>query len=305
MGGAQRRQRARDLAAQHGGVVSRRMLRAVGITDADVRAEVRSERWVTHGRQTVAVHTRPLGEHELRWRAVWEVGHRVAALDGVSALQAAGLTGFAEPVVHVSVVHNVRTPQTAGVRQHKVSPRQANHLAGSGIPRVRPPVAAVRAASWAVSDRQGALLLLLPVQQGIVTPAALRQAALEVGVRRRRGFVADVVLAISDGVRALGELDFAARCRARGLPEPDRQVVMHGARSRVYLDVRWRCGLVVEVDGSQHRARLAVVADNLRQNAVTLSRDTVLRIDNIGLLLEEAAFMRQVEQGLRLRGGMP
>jgi very-short-patch-repair endonuclease len=98
-----------------------------------------------------------------------------------------------------------------------------------------------------------------------------------------------------DGAQSLGELDFAALCRSHGLPEPDRQVVRRGPRGRIYLDVRWSAiGLVVEIDGSQHRMGLAVTDDNLRQNEVTLSADRVLRVDLVGLRLRPEAFMAQI-----------
>ena len=43
---------------------------------------------------------------------------------------------------------------------------------------------------------------------------------------------------------------------------------------------------------------LAVTDDNLRQNAVVLDDDRVLRLDLIGMRLFEAEFMAQVRQGL-------
>ena len=113
--------------------------------------------------------------------------------------------------------------------------------------------------------------------------------------RSRRALVPQLVQDIVDGARSLGELDFAALCRQHGLPEPDRQVVRRGPRGRIYLDVRWSdVGLVVEIDGSQHRMGLAVTDDNLRQNEVTLSADRVLRVDLIGLRLMPDAFMSQI-----------
>ena len=164
-----------------------------------------------------------------------------------------------------------------------------------GVPRVCPPVAAVRAAHWAVSDRQAALLLHMTVQQRLTTPGHLAAAQRSVRGRTRRAFVRGVVRDIAFGVESLGELDFALLCRQRGLPEPSRQVVRRGARGRIYLDVRWGCcNLVVEIDGAQHREGLNVMLDNLRQNALVLAGDRVLRIDVIGLRLEAAAFLDQV-----------
>jgi very-short-patch-repair endonuclease len=88
-------------------------------------------------------------------------------------------------------------------------------------------------------------------------------------------------------------------CRRCGLPEPDRQVLRHTLRGRVYLDVRWRHSrLVVEIDGSHHGAGLAMVADQLRQNEVALQREIVLRITLLGLRVAGDAFLDQVARGL-------
>jgi hypothetical protein len=110
MDGRERRLTAERLAAAQDGVVSRAQLATVGITRHDVRREVAAERWRSHGSQTVAVHTGPISMLAQRWRAVWETGENIAALDGVTALQQAGLRGFDDDVVHVSAVHNHNTP---------------------------------------------------------------------------------------------------------------------------------------------------------------------------------------------------
>ena len=180
------------------------------------------------------------------------------------------------------------------MRRHHLT-RLEGEVIRTGLPRVRPEIAAVRAAHWAKTDRQAALVLVMAVQQGVVSPIRLLRAARTVRARRRRALVPLLVQDIVDGARSLGELDFAALCRQYGLPEPDRQVLRHGPRGRIYLDVRWSdIGLVVEIDGSQHRMGLAVTDDNLRQNEVTLSLDRVLRIDLVGLRLLPDAFMGQI-----------
>jgi hypothetical protein len=304
MRSTRRRDRARTIDAADLGVVSRAALRAGGISAADVRAEVRAGRWTTHGLQTVALHTRPLGREELLWRAIWETGTDVAALDGATALLVAGMTGYRDERIHVSVVHSHTVKQVAGARVHKITRRHDHELEPHGIPRVRVAVAAIRAAHWADSDRQAALLLVLPTQQGLVRATDLLETARSIRGRRRRAFVGGVIRDLALGAQSLGELDFARLCRARGLPEPDRQVVRRGPRGRIYLDVRWRCGVVVEIDGIQHTWGLAPVLDALRQNGVTLSRDMVLRIPNVGLRLHQDAFMGQVAQALELRGGL-
>lgn len=291
---------AEQLATPTDGVISRRELRQIGISHDPIRNEVAACRWRMLGRQTVAVHSGELSAIAQWWTAIWETGQRIAALDGVTALIAAGLTGFEEAMTHLSVVHSHDVRALAGVRVHKIIRRVDHEVIGAGIPRVRPAVAAVRAAGWAVSDRQAALILLMAVQQRLTTPELLREATAKVLGRRRRAFIRCVVADIALGVQSLGELDFARLCRARGLPKPSRQVVRQGPLGRSYLDVRWDgAKLVVEIDGVQHRQGLAVSLDNLSRNAVARMNDTVLRIDVIGLRLHEDEFMAQVEAGLR------
>lgn len=273
------------------------MLRSAGIQRQHVASEVRAERWALHGDVTVAVHTRPLTCEEQRWRAVWEIGPDVAALDGVTALQVAGLEHYDEPSIHCSVVHTARVVWPSGVAAHKVIRRVPNEVVAVGIPRTRPAVAALRAAHWAVSDRQAALILVMTVQQRLATPEQLLHSTKVLQGRRRRAFVKGVVRDIALGVQSLGELDFARLCRERGLPEPDRQALVQTVTGRCYLDVRWRNGLVVEIDGVQHRRALAVSADNLRTNALVLRGDRALRIDLVGLRVYTEEFMAQVAQG--------
>ncbi len=295
-----RRQDASRLAESFHGVLPRRALRDLGVDHRMVRREVAAGRWRLHGRQTVALHTGPLDAYALGWRAIWEVGEDVAVLDGVSALRAAGMTGFDEDRIHVSVVHRHDIEPVPGVVIHKLIRRSPVDLAPSGVPRARPAVAAIHAAHWAVTDRQAALILCLPVQQRLCSGAHLLRARRSVHGRTRRAFIDGVVRDIADGAESLGELDFAGWCRIRGLPEPERQVLARGPNGRIYLDVRWRNGLVVEVDGSGHRQGLSVADDNLRANAVTLADDTVLRIDLVGLRLFGATFLDQVYAGWQL-----
>jgi hypothetical protein len=270
------------------------MLRDLGCDRNVVARAVADERWLLHGRVTVATHTGPLSPLALRWRAVWEVGIDHAALDGVSSLQAVGQTGFEEEVIHVSVPWRVSRRAVRGVRIHRLH-RGVDEVVGPGPPRVRSALATVRAAHWAASDRQAALLLTLPVEQRLIHPSHLLDPVHHDRVRGRRPLLPQLVKDVVCGAQSLGELDFARLCRRRGLPEPDRQSVVRMTSGRVYLDVRWlEIGLVVEIDGSGHREGLAQLDDNFRQNAVTLKEDVVLRFGLLALRLEEDAVLDQV-----------
>lgn len=138
------------------------------------------------------------------------------------------------------------------------------------------------------------------LQQRLVSPAALLETWSTVRRSPRRKLIDTVVRDVCDGAHSLGELDFASMCRARGLPEPDRQAVRSLADGRVYLDVAWDdIGLVVEIDGGHHALALNAVADALRQNEVVLGAEHVLRIPVLGLRPDANAFLNQVVRAHR------
>jgi hypothetical protein len=285
------------------GVASRRQLLALGLSRWDIAAELRAGRWRQHHRQTICVHTGPLGDRARLWHAVIEAGTR-AVLDGTGSLLAAGLRGFETDHVRVSIPRGgkVLTSPGALVRQTRRL-RPSDVAAGGGPPRVRTPVAAVRAGLWATSDRQAALLLTMTVQQRLATAEQVAAALLDVRRDRRRRFLERVVIDLLGGAESLGELDVAGICRRRGLPEPDRQVVRRGANGRYVLDVVWqRYRLVLEVDGIHHMWATSIVGDALRQNDLSLQSLTVLRLPLLGLRAAEDAFFGQVEAGLAAAG---
>jgi very-short-patch-repair endonuclease len=213
----------------------------------------------------------------------------------VTALHAAGLTGFRDDRVHLSVKHNAHVPQVDDLVLHKVVRRTEGELTTAGIPRVIPAVAAVRAAHWAVSNRQAALLLVMPVQQRLVTGPQLVAASRSVRGRTRRAFIPSVARDIADGAQSLGELDFALMCRRRELPEPTRQAIRKLSAQRAYLDAAWEdIGLVIEIDGSQHQWGVASTDDQFRQNELVIGGDRVLRMTLMGLRLDAERFMDQV-----------
>lgn len=280
-------------------VLSRALLRGLGVDRHQTKRQVAAGRWVRHGSQTVSVRDAPLGAAARRWRAVWEVGEHITLVDGVSALQAAGLAGWTETAVHVSVVHRHDVTRLAGVAVHKIIRRVEGEVAGAGIPRTTPAVAAIRAAHWAVSDRQAATIMAMAVQQRLVTGAQLVAARRRVHGRTRRAFITRVALDIADGAQALHELDFTEACRRRGLPTPTRQAMREGPGGRIYLDVYFEeYRLVIEIDGAGHLWGLSGVDDALRANQVVIDGDRVLRINVIGWRIDAESFMDQVEKAL-------
>lgn len=295
---AERTQRAAQVAELHAGVAHRKDLGDVGVTRADVRSEVAAGRWSLAGRHTVVIGTSPLAGEALLWQAVWESGSG-AVLDGVSSLVAGGLSGFTPECIDVAILSNHRPRKVTGVRVHRR--RAVGPVRGAGLPRTTPEWATVRAAQWARTDRTAVLIICLVAQQRLVRPEELLSVGLSTRAGPRRELLDAALRDVCEGAHSLGELDFSALCRARGLPIPSRQEVCRGPGGRVYLDALWEdIGLVVEVDGGHHALALAPVDDALRQNEVTLSDKVVLRIPVLGLRLTPDSFMDQVVRAHRL-----
>jgi very-short-patch-repair endonuclease len=280
-------------------VLSRRQLYAAGVTRWQVRAHVSAGRWQPLGDQAVHLANGPVSRTGEHWAAVFQGGPR-ACLDGASALVAGGLVRFEVGRVRVSV------PRGARVRRHpRFDIRQTRRWAEedivrSGVPRTRPAVAAVRAALWARTDREATYVLVLTVQQGLAPPRAIGEELLRVRRDARRLLLHSVVNELLDGARSLGELDVARELRRRGLPRPDRQVLRRDRDNRYYLDLYWAdFRLVLEIDGIHHAWADNVVGDALRQNALALAGDTVLRLPLLGLRLRPDDFFAQVEEALR------
>jgi very-short-patch-repair endonuclease len=298
-----RRTRVERLAAQQDGVVSRVQIYATGMTRQEVIANVCAGRWQTNGSQSVVTYTGPVTFASRLWAAVFEAGPR-AFLDGVAAVQAAGLERFDQPTIRVSVPRGARVRRARGVDVRQTRRWAAGDLAaGTGPPRSRCETAAIRGALWARSDKQAALLLSMAVQQGLVTADRLGVELLRVKRDKRRMFVNAVLLDLLGGSRSLGEIDFALECRRRGLPEPTRQAVRKSRDGRYFLDVVWEKWLVaVEIDGIQHTWAENVVQEALRQNSITLGDCRVLRLPLLGLRVSPDAFFAQIEQALRVAG---
>lgn len=315
-----RRGVAGALAQRYEGVVHRRSLREAGISRDEERSEVRGGRWTVLGRHTIFVGPptaaglaapdgawpwhRPTAWPATAAWAVWESGSG-SLLDGTAALVMAGLTSCEDRTLHVTVPRGTRARRLPGVRLHR--PRAARRsVVGSGLPSVSVEAAALNAAGWAVSDRQAALFLVMPVQQRLTTgDRLLTEWSARRNTRRnarRAGFISTILRDVTNGAQALGELDFARLCRERGIPEPTRQVVRRGHRGRIFLDVLWedhRAG--AEIDGGQHGLGLKRVEDSLRDNELVLAKNPVIRIPVLGLRTHAEDFLGQVQRLLARR----
>lgn len=282
--------------------MSRRQLREVGIDRFDVRNEVDAGRWHKLGRQTVVIGQ--LTECGRFWAALFETGQR-AVLDGAAALVSAGLQNFVPQQIDVTIPWGSRSPRPIhpGTVVHQPRVVGETMTSRSGLPIVVPERAAIRGARWAASDRQAALLLCVAANQRLVATSKLQEQWGEMGRGTRTAFLDMLIGVVADGVHALGELDFAAECRRRALPEPTRQSIRQLPGRTAYLDAEFEdFGCAVEIDGSHHLEAAQALDDMLRQNDVVIGGIAVLRIPVLGFHLKRDAFMDQVERLLLARG---
>lgn len=293
---------ARRLAVEQEGVVSRRQLAAAGVPRWVSRLEVRSGRWQRTGRQTLVLHNGTLLPATKRWRAVLEIGARVA-LDGVSALQHAGIDALEDEVVHVIAPKGSTPSRAAGVVVHESRLFRESDVVGAGLRRTAPAVAAVHAALWATTDRQAAYFLLLVVQQRRARATDVAEAVAAVRRHRRRLLLRAVARDLVGGVEALSELDVAADMRRRGLPEPDRQVVRCRPSGTQYLDCELAAyDVVLEIDGAGHDEPQQRLDDVVRDITLLSEGRSVVRLPIATYALDRERVLDALEALLVSRG---
>lgn len=306
-GHGERRRRRRDevarVAVTQEGVMGRRQLYAMGLTRHEVMAEVRAGRWSRLGPQCLQVG--PTTERTAWRRALFEIGPS-AVLDGISALQAAGLRNIKTEQIHVAVPKSVTPHRCRGVRVHETRRHRSVDVLREPIPRMQPSTAAVHAALWARTDREAAFVVVATAQQRLTTVAALHEAVELVRRHRRRALLRGLLCDLGGGAETLAEREFARLCRRRGFPAPTCQQVRRTASGTVIFDVAWeRFRVIVEIDGVHHLQVGQTLSDALKQNTAALDGATVLRIPNWALRADPEPFLDQVERALIAGGWTP
>ena len=121
-------------------------------------------------------------------------------------------------------------------------------------PRTRPQRSLVDAASWAVSDAQGRLIII------------------------------ESILDAAGGIQSLPERDFREICRRLQLPKPSRQKPTRGKDGRYYLDVDWEdLRVSVEIHGMPHLAVEQWDADLERANEIVIGDKRLLIFSSFGV----------------------
>jgi hypothetical protein len=293
------------LSETQSGALGRRQLVVAGVPRWLVRNELRARRWQRFGRQVVVTHNGDIGVATRRWAALLEVGCR-AALDGVTALQVAGITALTDEEIHVITPKSSTPQKPAGAVVHESRRFREEDVLPLEPRRVRPAVAAVHAALWARTDREATYVVMLVVQQRHCSVAELAEAVEAVRRAPRRRLLRQLVGELAGGALAMSEIDVARDFRAAGLPEPDRQVPRERAGGRRYLDCRLEeFGLTLELDGAGHDDPLQRLDDLVRDIGTLAEGEDVVRIPMAAYRLDRARVLAAIAELLRARGWRP
>ncbi|CAN7230386.1 hypothetical protein [Knoellia sp. LjRoot47] len=279
-------------------------LTEAGVSRGTRRNHVEAERWRSIPHRGVVVDCGPLDPTNA-WRAALAEVACTARLGGVTALQAAGVTGLSDTAIHVWVRKSVRKGRStmAGeVVLHESRRWDDADAVDSGIPRARPAVAAVQAALWSRSVREASLMLVLPVQQRLVTADHLLEAFERVRRHEFRNVLRQVLADIRAGGHSMNELDFVRLCGAHGIPAPAQQVVRRGPDGRIYVDCRWeRQGVSLEIQGAGHGDLLNSLDDDLRLLGLVTDGDVALSVSVLTLRIDAARWFQRFGALLRSR----
>jgi hypothetical protein len=245
-----------ELARQQAGTLTRAQLRALGVTDAAIEANLRARRWQRLWPGIYATFSGPLPRSARLWAVVLRTGDG-AVLSHETAAELCGLVDRPAPAVHVSVPHPRRPVRTPGVVVHRTDrSRLARHP--SRLPpqtRVEHTVVDLTQTARTLEDAIGWVARAVGARLTTVPRLA--------DVLRRRPRVRwrlELTAALDDvvaGCHSVLELDYVRNVeRAHGLPPADRQAsftlrriaIAEGIVIRV--DVRYgEYRTVVELDG--------------------------------------------------------
>jgi hypothetical protein len=175
-----------------------------------------------------------------------------AALAGETALRATEGPGSRRPAepIHLAVARDRRISPPSGLTVMRTDRLHEQVLWNVGPPRLRYEEAAIDVAAAAGTD----FLALDALSRAIQSRRTTAQRMLASARRRtrlsRRDWIESVLADVAAGACSVLEHGYLNRVeRPHGLGHPRRQVFDRLGAGSVYRDVRYPCGLVVELDG--------------------------------------------------------
>jgi hypothetical protein len=271
-----------------------------------VRHKVESGRWQRAGRGVIVTHNSQLTDDE-RDAVALAVAPPGSALAGMTALR---IDGFDAPPISsrfVVMPPGSRTHQIPGVVTHWSSELTPADVHPDRQPtRTRPARSVVDAASWSESSRRARWVTIAAIQQGLATPAQIRDALERRGHCRHRGVIVESTYDAEGGKHSLPERDFAEIWSVLQLPPLAHQRVVRGKNGRYFLDA-WcpYLGFGVEIHGIPHRDVAHWDTDVTRANEVVIDGSPHLTFTSYAVRHERIAVADQLQRMAATRDWAP
>ncbi len=270
------------LAEAQSGMLARRQLRALGLTWDNVLTHLRAERWASRSSVVVSTFTGELSREQRAWLGVLHAGPP-AIVGGYTALEFQGLRNWAREDITILVDDEEHLEPLDGIDWFRTRrPLDLWHATRHELPMARVEPAALLHAAYEPSWRTAQGLLAAVVQQGMTTPAALREQLERMKPLRRAPRFRVLLADFEGGAQSLAEVDVKRMCLHHGLPLPKRQRRRRDRSGRWrYTDCEWDLPdgrvLVLEIDGAFHMAVEQWEDDIQRQRGLTAPGRIVVR----------------------------
>ncbi|MBS1698822.1 MAG: hypothetical protein JST25_10530 [Actinobacteria bacterium] len=273
----------RELAQAQGGLLTRAQLRSAGFDRDAVRHRIQTERWASRSSVVIGTTTGELTRSQLLWLGVLHAG-APAIVGDLTAAEVGGLHNWHRDEVTVLIPQGMDLGQPlAGIRFVETRrPLAALRDPGLPLPTCRLEPAVLHFAAYQNSTRTAEGVIAAAVQQGLTTPARLREWIDRMRPLRWARLLRQAVSEIEDGSQSVAELDVLRLCRQFGLTPPRRQTKRRDASGRIrFTDCEWTLPdgrlLVLEVDGAFHMAVEHWEDDIARQRALAATDRVQIR----------------------------
>lgn len=261
----------RQLAEAQAGLLSRRQLLGLGVTESEVRHHVSMERWAHRSSGVISTTTGPLSQEQRLWLGVLHAGP-TAMVGGLNAAEHLGLRGWHRD--EVTILVSFRFFRTRRSFKLLVAPGELPTC------RIEPAVLLFASAEPHLRTALGAVTAT--VQQKRTTPDKLREWIALLAPLRRARQIRDLLGDVADGAQSLAEVDFRKACRTFGLRLPTSQRTRRDSRGRKrYTDCEWRLEggreVILEIDGAFHDDVLQATDDRARNRRLSGPGRTVVQ----------------------------
>lgn len=291
--------RWRELARQQDGVLARRQLRQLGVTEATIRNHLRVGRWAERTSTVLTTTTGVLTWRQRLWAAVLHAGPG-AMVGGLSAAAVHGLRHWDRDDITVLVDNPLSFEPVDGVCFFRTRRPRADWVAAGLLPVAKVEPAILLFAGYEANARTAHGAVAAVVQQRLTTPDRLARWLSTMRCLRRSR---DIKLLLGDlgaGAQSVSEIDVRRACREFGLVPPRRQTRRRDRTGRIrFTDCEWELPdgriLVLEVDGAFHLEFMQYTDDVRRQRALTTPSRIVIRCTAYELRYEPDLVMEDLQ----------